>query len=80
MHRTAKELSLEELHQYHSVLPQETGTELQNLRGFRHVFIYIYADALDYEQVLENAERVSTVFPKIAAELDIFITWLEQHV
>ena len=63
-----------------SVLSQETSTELQNLRGFRHVFIYIYADELDYEQVLTNAERVGTVFPKVSAELDVFITWLEQHV
>ncbi len=63
-----------------SVLSQETSTALQNLRGFRHVFIYIYADELDYEQVLENAERVKTVFLKISAELDIFIAWLEQHI
>ena len=62
-----------------SVLSQETGSELQNLRGFRHVFIYIYADELDYEQSLENAERVKTIFPRISAELDIFITWLEQQ-
>lgn len=38
------------------------------------------ADELDYEQVLENAERVRIVFPKISAELDIFIAWLEQQV
>lgn len=63
-----------------SVLSQETSTALQNLRGFRHVFIYIYADELDYEQVLENAKRVKTVFLKISAELDLFIAWLEQHV
>ncbi len=63
-----------------SVFSQETSTALQNLRGFRHVFIYIYADELDYEQVLENAERVKTVFLKISTELDIFIAWLEQHV
>ena len=63
-----------------SVLSQETGSELQNLRGFRHVFIYIYADELDYEQTLENAERVKTLFPRISAELDIFITWLEQQI
>ncbi len=63
-----------------SVLSQETAVELQNLLGFRHVFIYIYADELDYEQVLQNAERVKTVFPKVSAELDIFITWLEQQI
>ena len=63
-----------------SVLSQETSTQLQNLRGFRHVFIYLYADELDYEQVLENAERVRIVFPKISVELDIFIAWLEQQV
>lgn len=63
-----------------AVLSQETGSELQNLRGFRHVFIYIYADELDYEQTLENAERVKTLFPRISAELDIFITWLEQQI
>ena len=63
-----------------AVLSQETGSELQNLRGFRHVFIYIYADELDYKQTLENAERVKTLFPRISAELDIFITWLEQQI
>ena len=63
-----------------AVLSQETGSELQNLRGFRHVFIYIYADELDYEQTLENAERAKTIFPRLSAELDIFITWLEQQV
>ena len=76
MHRTAEELSPEELNQYRLRL----NDHFQNLRGFRHVFIYIYADELDYEQVLENAERVKTVFLKISAELDIFIAWLEQHV
>ena len=63
-----------------AVLSQETDAELQNLRGFRHVFLYIYADELDYEQTLENAERVKTLFPRISAELDIFITWLEQQM
>ena len=63
-----------------AVLSQETGSELQSLRGFHHVFIYIYADELDYERTLENADRVKTIFPKLSADLDIFITWLEQQV
>ena len=61
-------------------LSQEISTELQNLRGFRHVFISIYAGELDYEQTLKNADRVKTVCPRVFAELDIFITWLEQQV
>ena len=63
-----------------AVLSQETGSELQSFLGFRHVFIYIYADELDYEQTLGNADRVKTIFPRLSTELDIFITWLEQQV
>ena len=60
------------------VLSEETCAELQELLGFRHVFTYIYADELDYEKTLENAERVNAVFPNVSEELDEFIVWLKK--
>ena len=61
------------------VLSRETCAELQDLLGFRHVFIYIYGAELDYEQMLKNAERVNQVFPNISKELDAFIAYLEEE-
>ena len=61
------------------VLSQKTCTELQELLGFCHVFVYIYGAKLDYEQTLENAKRVNAVFPNISEELDAFITWLKEQ-
>ncbi len=62
-----------------SVLSQETCAELQDLLGFRHVFVYIYGAKLDYEQMLKNAERVNKVFPSVSKELNAFITYLENE-
>ena len=61
------------------ILSEETCAELHELLGFRHVFIYIYAEKLDYEQTLENAKRVNAVFPNVSEELDAFITWLKKQ-
>ena len=61
------------------VLSQETCSGLQKLLAFRHVFIYIYGDELDYERMLENAERVNEIFPNVSEELDVFITWLKKQ-
>ncbi|MCY3744205.1 MAG: hypothetical protein OXH00_24600 [Candidatus Poribacteria bacterium] len=61
------------------VLSEKTFTELQDLLGFRHVFVYIYGAKLDYEQMLKNAERVNKVFPSVSKELDAFITWLKKQ-
>ena len=61
------------------VLSQETCSELQKLLAFRHVFTYIYGAELDYERMLENAERVNEVFPNVSEELDVFITWLKKQ-
>ena len=61
------------------ILSEETCAELYKLLGFRHVFIYIYAEKLDYEQTLENAKRVNAVFPNVSKELDAFITWLKKE-
>ena len=60
------------------VLSEKTFTELQDLLGFRHVFVYIYGAKLDYEQMLKNAERVNKIFPSVSKELDAFITWLKK--
>ncbi|RKU16610.1 hypothetical protein C6503_11845 [Candidatus Poribacteria bacterium] len=60
------------------VLSEKTFTELQDLLGFRHVFVYIYGAKLDYEQMLKNAQRVNKVFPSVSKELDAFITWLKK--
>ncbi|MYH80863.1 hypothetical protein F4009_07010 [Candidatus Poribacteria bacterium] len=62
-----------------SILSEETCAELHKFLGFRHVFIYIYAEKLDYEQTLENAKRVNAVFPNISEELDVFISWLKRQ-
>ena len=59
------------------ILSEETCAELYKLLGFRHVFMYIYAEKLDYEQTLENAKRVNAVFPNVSEELDVFIAWLK---
>ena len=61
------------------ILSEETYAELYELLGFRHVFIYIYAEKLAYEQTLKNAERVNKVFPSVSKELDAFITWLKKE-
>ena len=61
------------------VLSEETYAELHELLGFRYVFMYIYAEKLDYEQTLENAKRVNAVFPKVSKELDAFIAWLKRQ-
>ena len=61
------------------VLSEETCAELQKLLGFRHVFIYIYANELNYEKMLENAKRVKAVFPNVSEELDVFIAWLKKE-
>ena len=61
------------------VLSQETCVELQDLLGFRHVFVYIYGAKLDYEQMLKNAERVNKVFPSVSKELNTFIAYLKNE-
>ena len=61
------------------VLSEKTFTELQDLLGFRHIFVYIYGAKLDYEQMLKNAERVNKVFPSVSNELNAFIAWLKKE-
>ena len=61
------------------ILSQKTCAELQELLGFRHVFLYIYGPKLDYKKMLENARRVNAVFPNVSKELEVFITWLKQE-
>ena len=61
------------------ILSQKTCAELQELLGFRHVYLYIYGPKLDYEKMLENARRVNAVFPNVSKELEVFITWLKQE-
>ena len=62
-----------------AVLSQETCSELQTLLGFRHVFLYIYGDELDYQEMLINANRVNEVFPNISNELEAFIVYLQRN-
>ncbi len=61
------------------VISQHTYTELQKLLGFRHVFLYIYGDELDYEKMLKNATRVNEVFPTLSKELEAFIAFLQKR-
>ena len=61
------------------VLSQEICAELQDLLGFRHVFVYIYGAKLDYEQMLKNAQRVNKVFPNVSKELNTFIDYLKNE-
>ncbi|MDE0483437.1 MAG: nucleotidyltransferase domain-containing protein [Candidatus Poribacteria bacterium] len=61
------------------VLSRKTFSELQKLLGFRHVFIYIYGDELDYTKTLENATRVNEMFPNLSEELEIFIAYLKKQ-
>ena len=62
-----------------AVLSQKTCSELLDLLGFRHVFVYIYGAKLDYEQMLKNAERVNKVFPSVSEELKAFIAHLKKE-
>ncbi|RKU29119.1 hypothetical protein C6497_06940 [Candidatus Poribacteria bacterium] len=62
-----------------AVFSQETCSELQILLGFRHVFLYIYGDELDYNEMLINANRVNEVFPNISNELEAFIDYLKKN-
>ena len=61
------------------ILSEETCIELNELLAFRHVFIYIYSDELDYEKTLENAKRVHEVFPSVSKELNAFIAYLKRQ-
>ena len=61
------------------VLSQKTGEVLRELLGFRHVFVYIYAEELDYERTMENALLASEVFDSVSEELQRFIAWLEKQ-
>ena len=61
------------------VLSQETHLALKKLLGFRHVFLYIYGDELDYDKMLINATLVKEVFPILSKEIAIFITFLKKE-
>ncbi len=61
------------------VLSQKTYLELKKLLGFRHVFLYIYGEELDYEKMLVNATLVNEMFPNLSKELDAFITFLKKQ-
>ena len=61
-----------------SVTSQQTYLELKKLLGFRHVFLYIYGDELDYEKMLINATLVKEVFPILSKEITTFITFLKK--
>ena len=50
---------------------------MSELRTILSVFVYIYAEELDYEQTLENARLASDVFDSVSEELQRFIVWLE---
>ena len=50
---------------------------MSELRTILSVFVYIYAEELDYEQTLENAQLASDVFDSVSEELQRFIVWLE---
>ena len=60
------------------VLSQETYLALKKLLGFRHVFLYIYGDELDYDKMLINATLVKEMFPILSKEIDIFIASLKE--
>ena len=59
------------------VISEETCAELQGLLGVHLAFMSVYADELDYERTLENAERVHQIFPKVSEELEAFIATLK---
>ena len=61
------------------VLSEKTSEVLRELLGFRHVFVYIYAEELDYERTVENALLASEVFDSVSEELQRFIAWLEKQ-
>lgn len=61
------------------VFSQETYLALKKLLGFRHVFLYIYGDELDYDKMLINATLVKEVFPILFKEIDIFIVFLKKE-
>ncbi len=61
------------------VISQDTYIKLQKLLGFRHVFLYIYGDELDYAKMLENATRVNDFFPMLSKELEAFIAFLKKQ-
>ena len=61
------------------VLSEKTSEVLRELLGFRHVFVYIYAEELDYERTMENALLASEVFDCLSEELQRFIAWLEKQ-
>ena len=50
---------------------------MSKLRTILSVFVYIYAEELDYKRTLENATLASKVFDSVSEELQRFIAWLE---
>ncbi len=52
---------------------------MSELRTILSVFVYIYAEELDYARTLENARLASDVFDSVSEELRIFIAWLEKR-
>jgi predicted nucleotidyltransferase/uncharacterized protein YutE (UPF0331/DUF86 family) len=78
-HKTLLEQMAESRTTRPPVLSEKTCEELQDLLGFRHVFIYIYGAELDYERMLENAARVNKVFPSVSEEIDTFIAYLKKQ-
>ena len=66
-------------HSITQVYHKKPVRKLQDLLGFRHVFVYIYGAKLDYEQMLKNAERVNKVFPSVSKELNVFIAYLGER-
>ena len=59
------------------LVSQKTFGLLENLLGFRHVFVHIYSVKLNYEETEKNAKRVGELATALFAELDTFIAFLE---
>lgn len=59
------------------VISQATFETLEELLAFRHVFNNIYGEELVYEQTERNAKQIGELFNGLSAEIDTFITYLE---
>lgn len=61
-----------------AVLSPEARTGLADLLAFRHVVRHLYAYELDADRVCRLLRRAIVLWPRIAADLVAFESWLEE--
>ncbi len=61
------------------VISNKTVEMLIQILKFRHVARNIYGFELELEGIVENAQRVCSIYETLSTELKVFIEWLEKQ-